>query len=389
MHNYHLKISILVKTLAPYAVPRFRAIHSLGLFDVEVLAFGRTEIIREWTVPAEVVDFPYVEAIPDQCVDDLSPRRLRRALLTYLRHRDPDVVIVAGYGDRILRAGVLWALHRKKVTVLVSASTALDRPRFWPKEWVKSLLVRQYDAAFVAGERHAHYLRALKVSPDRIWKGCDVVDNEWFSRRTAEEGRRKIEVSRLFGLPRRFFLYVGRFAPEKNLIRLLEAYGRYRVVCTDHVWGLVLVGSGPQGQTLEAYVRKNRLPDVVFAGFRQIDELPAFYALAGCLVLPSLSEPWGLVVNEAMASGLPVLVSERCGCVPELVRPGLNGYIFDPQDVEALTRLMAMMTSERIDVKRMGEESRRIIQLYSPETWARSLTDCIQQTVARKQGPSR
>jgi len=382
-----MRVSILVKVLAPYAVPRFRAIHSLGVFDMEVLALGRTEIIREWMVPEEVVDFPYVEAIRDQCVDDISPRRLRGALLTYLRDRDPDVVVVAGYGDRILRAGVLWALRRKKVTVLVSASTALDKPRFWPKEWVKSLLVRQYDAAFVAGERQAHYLRALQVPPERIWKGCDVVDNEWFSRRTDEERRRKVEVSRLSELPRRFFLYVGRFAPEKNLIRLLEAYGRYRVVCADQPWGLVFVGSGPQGQAIEEYVRKSRLPDVVFAGFRQIDELPAFYALASCLVLPSLSEPWGLVVNEAMASGLPVLVSERCGCVPELVHPGLNGYIFNPLDVGALARLMAMMASGRVDVKSMGEESRRIIQLYSPETWARNLADCIQQTIARKRVP--
>jgi glycosyltransferase involved in cell wall biosynthesis len=189
---------------------------------------------------------------------------------------------------------------------------------------------------------------------------------------------------RLYSLPERYFLYVGRFAAEKNLFRLLEAFKLYRGSSGDRPWDLVLVGSGPDRQAIDEYIRRNDVPGVVFSGFRQIGELPAFYALAGCLVLPSLSETWGLVVNEAMAAGLPVLVSERCGCVPELVHPGLNGYVFDPLDVEELARLMALMTSRQVDLKAMGEESRRIISLYSPESWARSLADCIQRTVARK-----
>ena len=146
----------------------------------------------------------------------------------------------------------------------------------------------------------------------------------------------------------------------------------------------MLVGSGPDRQAIDEYIRRNDVPGVVFSGFRQIGELPAFYALAGCLVLPSLSETWGLVVNEALASSLPVLVSERCGCVPELVHSGLNGYVFDPLDVDGLARLMALMTSQQVELKALGEESRRIISLYSPESWARSLADCIQRTAARK-----
>ncbi len=379
-----MKISIVVRVLAPYAVPRYRALQSLGLFDFEVLALSRSEAIRDWKVAVEECGFPYREVVPGRCVDEVRPATLRRALTAYLEARDPDAVAVAGYGDRVIRAGLIWCITRKKITVLISDSTALDRRQFRPKNWLKALLVRRCDAGFVAGERAALYLTALGMPCHQIWRRQNVVDNEWFSR--------KAEVARLqewylrdsYGLPHRYFLYVGRFAPEKNLLRLLDAYGRYRDQGPAQPWGLVLLGSGPEREGLEGYVRRNHLPDVVWTGSRQIDELPAFYALAGCLVLPSLSEAWGLVVNEAMASGLPVLVSDRCGCVPELVHQGLNGYVFDPSNVDELARLMGLMASGQVDLKAMGEESRRAIAPYSPEAWALSLADCLQQAAARK-----
>jgi glycosyltransferase involved in cell wall biosynthesis len=92
------------------------------------------------------------------------------------------------------------------------------------------------------------------------------------------------------------------------------------------------------------------------------------------------------VVNEAMAAGLPVLVSHRCGCVPELVRPGVNGYVCDPVDIEGMARLMVVLSSEATDAGKMGEASRQIVALYTPETWAQTLADCIERTLAWKQG---
>ena len=186
------------------------------------------------------------------------------------------------------------------------------------------------------------------------------------------------------GLPERYFLFVGRFAPEKNLVRLLEAYAGYRQTAGQSAWGLVLVGSGPLEKELRAQVEKLR--DVVFAGFQQKDTLPAYFGLASCLVLPSISEPWGLVVNEAMAAGLPVLVSNRCGCVPELVQPGVNGYVCDPLDTEEMARLLGVVSSDTAEAGRMGEASRHIVALYTPETWAQTLADCIERTLAWKQG---
>jgi glycosyltransferase involved in cell wall biosynthesis len=91
------------------------------------------------------------------------------------------------------------------------------------------------------------------------------------------------------------------------------------------------------------------------------------------------------VVNEAMAAGLPVIVSHRCGCVPELVRAGVNGYVCDPFDIAGMARLLGVVSSDTVDADKMGEISRQIVALYTPETWAQSLADCIERTLAWKQ----
>jgi glycosyltransferase involved in cell wall biosynthesis len=118
--------------------------------------------------------------------------------------------------------------------------------------------------------------------------------------------------------------------------------------------------------------------------FAQIDDLPAYYALAECLVLPSTLEPWGLVVNEAMASGLPVIVSQLCGCFPDLVEGGGNGFSCDPYDVAGLAdRFAAMARLEPGARERMGHLSRLIIQRFSPQLWAQSLAQCARTIVGQ------
>lgn len=108
-------------------------------------------------------------------------------------------------------------------------------------------------------------------------------------------------------------------------------------------------------------------------GFRQIRELPRFYAGAGCFIHASTTEQWGLVVNEAMACGLPVIVSERCGCARDLVQEGLNGFHFDPRNVAQLAKLMAKVSAPGFPRADFGEASRRIVADFGPERFARGL----------------
>jgi glycosyltransferase involved in cell wall biosynthesis len=171
------------------------------------------------------------------------------------------------------------------------------------------------------------------------------------------------------GLPEQYFLYVGRLSGEKNVDGLLTEWTRYRE--QGGAWSLVIVGAGPETGPLKAIASASVFAkDIYFAGHRTFRELPSFYALAECFVLPSTREPWGLVVNEAMASGLPVLVSSRCGCAEDLVESGKNGFVFDPSKEGALATLLTRMESlEPSALNRMRIRSLEIIENYTPEAF--------------------
>ena len=187
------------------------------------------------------------------------------------------------------------------------------------------------------------------------------------------------------GLPQRFFLAASRFIAKKNLIRLLDAYAAYRQRAGADAWHLVLLGDGELRSEVESRIARPDLAGpVVLAGFKQYDELPRYYGLASAFVHASTTEQWGLVVNEAMASGLPVLVSNRCGCAPDLVEDGVNGFTFDPYDVQALAGLMqrvAAMTDERRDAMRRAGQ--RIIADWGPERFADGLMRAAEAAMRR------
>jgi glycosyltransferase involved in cell wall biosynthesis len=136
-----------------------------------------------------------------------------------------------------------------------------------------------------------------------------------------------------------------------------------------------LVGDGPlKPRLLQLRQRLGLGEDLLLPGFKQYPELPEYYGLAGAFILAStVEETWGLVVNEAMASGLPVLVSERCGCASDLVANGRNGFTFDPFNVSQLAHLMSRIADPQTDRSAMGAASREIIADWSPEVWARNL----------------
>lgn len=383
----HITICCLEPVLAPYSIPRFRALQALRPdCSVRVMALGATERMREWKVQKQNLGFDYLEAVPGETVENINPQTLAARVRQWLDESDPQVVVITGYYYPAMRAAAQWARRHGRISIYMGDSQLVDRPRIALREWLKGWWVRRhYDAAFVAGERAAAYLTGMRFPRERIWTGYDVVDNDAMASGVAGARADASALRVRLGLPERFFLFVGRFSSEKNLPRLLDAYAAYRRAAGRQAWGLVMVGRGPLDELLQR--RAQGIEGVVFAGFQQPDRLPAYYGLASCLVLPSVSETWGLVVNEALAAGLPVLVSHRCGCVPELVRPGWNGYLCDPLDIGDMSRSMAVLSSPAVDIDAMGAASRRIVALYTPETWAQSLADCIERTSARCREP--
>jgi glycosyltransferase involved in cell wall biosynthesis len=298
----------------------------------------------------------------------------------------PAVVVCVGYADPEIHQAVAWSLNRRVPLVTCSDSTYDDEPRSWPVELLKRRVVAAFDSAVVAGTRAASYLDTLGLEPGRNFRPWDVVDNDYFSR-GADRSRGAAEPLRArLGLPERYFLCVARFVAKKNLARLIEAYRLYAAGAGGDAWSLVLSGAGPLEADMRMRVAAAGLNGRVhFPGFLQYPDLPACYGLAGALVLPSASDQWGLVVNEAMAAGLPVLVSSRCGCAPELVREGENGFTFDPDDADrladGLTRMAALAPGRR---EAMGCRSRQLIAAFTPEAFAKGLEAAIACAAAQR-----
>jgi glycosyltransferase involved in cell wall biosynthesis len=290
----------------------------------------------------------------------------------------PSAVAVPGWASPGARALLRWAVRHGIPAILMSDSTEADAPRHWPKELAKRQLLRFFRAAFVAGAPQARYLEGLGFASERIFRGYDVVDNAHFA----------AGAKRAAGRREPFFLASGRFVPKKNFARLLEAYALYRGLAGPMAWGLVLMGDGELRPALESLRTRFGLDGhVAFPGFRQYAELPAWYGRAGAFVLPSTSEQWGLVVNEAMAAGLPVLVSRRCGCAEDLVREGRNGFTFDPLDVPGLATLLRRTAHGGLDLAGMGEAGRMTVADWGLERFVTGLAAAVAAATRPEPGP--
>jgi 1,2-diacylglycerol 3-alpha-glucosyltransferase len=358
-----------------YHVARFRGLDSVPSLSGRVCGI---ELVGGIGVHAGL---KFREALPeDLWIETLMPEaswrdadhwKLARILWAKLNQLNPEIVLVPGYYTLPGFAAALWARVHGRVSVLMTESTASDHQRVWWKERLKGLGLRSlFDWAVSGGKEHVAYLRQLGFPEERVVGFYDVVDNDMFARGVY---LKRLQTPEESGFPREYFLYVGRLAEEKNVVGLMRSWLDYRA--EGGTWPLMLVGDGPEMKGLKALAEASGFAeDVYFPGLKSSAELVPYYAFASCFVLPSTREPWGLVVNEAMASGLPVLVSERCGCAADLVFPALNGFVFNPTNsVELREKMRAMEQLSFEQRSRMGKYSAELIRGYSPRKFGMSI----------------
>jgi glycosyltransferase involved in cell wall biosynthesis len=366
-------VAVVFHHIGPYHHARLNAAADrLSVTGIEWSAKG----YDAWGAAAAPARYHKVSLFPE--ATDHSPGRaeLRCSFWSDLEQMNPDVVAVNGWNNFGSLIAANCCLRRRIPMVVMSESSRQDEPRTWWKEAIKRRIVGLYSAALVGGQRHVEYLAELGMPRERVFTGYDVVDNDYFGRRTAEIRNAKFELRNKRGLPENYFLASARFIEKKNLSSLIEAYAEYRrrsEIETKVPWDLVVLGDGPLRETLNSQLSTLNLNEHVhLPGFKPYDELPVYYALAKAFVHASTTEQWGLVVNEAIASGLPVIVSERCGCMPELVQG--NGFTFDPTNEHELTaRLLEMASLSDEERKRLGEKSYRIAANFAPERFGEGL----------------
>lgn len=371
---------------AEYHVARLKACVSFGRHryrGIELFGGFSSSAEYQWRA-GERGGLPLQTLFPEEGWPTLrrSRRRVMDAVSQTIDSARPDVVFVPGYSSFALRHLATAARSVGAVTVLMTETRESDARRNPISETVKRAFVTHtFDAAIVGGTQAAAYAEQLGIPASRIWHGYDCVDNEYF--RARAEAVRSIDpaLRAALGLPSKYFLFVGRFERRKNVGGLLQAYARY-LALERHSWGLVIAGGGPLETELRLTARHLGLENIVWAGFLTATALANYYALASALVVPSTQEPWGLVVNEGMAAGIPVIVSSRVGAGIDLVRQGVTGVVIPPDDVDALVQAMRSFMTFR-DAPAMGRNASSAVDSVSPRKWVLSVDDCVDALVAR------
>ncbi len=305
-------------------------------------------------------------------------RDLRRKMWQALDDFTPDVVALPGWSHIDALSALKWCASNQTPALVMSESTSWDERRVFWKEWVKKRLVNMISAGLAGGTPHEKYLVQLGLAPERIFLGYDVVDNDYFSQRASVARADAPNLRQKFNLPEKYFLASARFIEKKNLLGLLQAYAGYCDLAKNEIWSLVLLGDGPLKPQLKQLIVDLKLESYVhLPGFKQYHDLPVYFGLASAFVHASTTEQWGLVVNEAMASGLPVLVSDRCGCSIDLVSSGDNGYQFDPKNLNELTKLFLKLSTPGFALANFGMASRKIVSRWGPDCFANGLRDAV------------
>lgn len=303
-----------------------------------------------------------------------------------------DVLWVHGYMHATTWLAVAAARARGMTVLLRDEQTLLKR-RPWHRRAIKEPLLRALFglcSGLYIGEENRRYLRRYGMPERRLFFAPYAVDNAFFRQRARQLARRRDALRRSFGISddAPVVLFAGRFVEKKQPLRLLETFARVRRARS--CW-LLMAGDGPLRPAAEALASRLGVPGVRFTGFLNQTELPSAYAAADVFVLPSShDETWGLVVNEAMNFGLPVVVTDQVGCARDLVYEGENGFVVPHHDTDALARAIDALVADAALRARFGRKSRARIESYSVERAADGIVEaCLTRGVRMDESPKK
>jgi glycosyltransferase involved in cell wall biosynthesis len=346
-----------------------------GYFDKQ---FGR---VLAWDVPLlEGYRYEFLTAIGRS--DKLTYwRPFNRGLGKLLADGGFVALIVHGY-NRPFHWYAIWKAHRLGIKVFIRDDANLFSKRRGPlKKWLKWLFFRLLDwqgVGFLAvGRANRDYYVAHGIAARKIFDVPHSVDNAFFQGGARRASLTRGALRQALGLEegRPVVLFVAKLLHQKGLLDLVDAFQLASRAFAVKPY-LVIVGDGELRGEIEQLAAHDKA--IRLCGFKNQTQLPAYYDLADVFVLPSRDlETWGLVVNEAMNAGKPVIVSDRCGCWMDLIEDGSNGYVFRAGDVDALARCLSNVLSDTDRLRRMGQRSIEIIDKYSFETAITGIRQCL------------
>jgi glycosyltransferase involved in cell wall biosynthesis len=381
------RVAVITPNPTPYRVPFFRRLAESADIELKVYFLTEGSATRPWKVELEGFEH---EFLPEWSLPaggkDMARYRVNPSIIARLHAGRYDVVVIAGYNHFTTQAAILHCILTRTPWCIMSESH-VNKPRGAVRVVLKKALLgpvlRTMGAAMVTGTLARRYIESFGVPADAIFVVANTPDVGYFRDAAARLAPEREAIRERLGVEgKSVILFAGRLLEEKGLRVLFEAYGIAQAKRGD--LALLIVGDGRRRKEYEALVARKQLAGVRFLGFRAQAELPEIYAASGVFVLPSLFEPWGVVVNEAMASGLPVVVSNQVGASADLVIEGENGFVVPAGDAPSLAARIVGVLSDETRRLAMGRRSVEIISAWDYEASVAGFRAAVETAVRRK-----
>nr|WP_294907059.1 glycosyltransferase family 4 protein [uncultured Lacibacter sp.] len=369
------KLAIITTHPIQYNAPLFRLLHERGRIAVKVFyTWGQSKdavydarfgIKRSWDIPLlEGYDHVFVRNTSRRPDSNRFFGVINPGLIAQLKQEQFDAILVYRWSlyshFRILQSfGGMPRLFFRGDSHLLAAQPGL---KHFLKRLVTRFVYRKTDAAFYVGAHNRQYYLNSGFKPEQLRYAAHAIDNNRFSAH-AGDWEKEAEAERMklgIGADDLVFLYAGKFYDVKNLPLLIRAFQ----ATSNKAYRLLLVGNGEQEEELKKMAARDER--ILFTGFRNQTEMPLVYRLGDVFLLPSKRETWGLSVNEAMACSRPAIVSDLCGCAPELIVEGVTGQIFQSGNMPALVQTLHQFTTRQMALA-MGAAAFKHVQAFSLE----------------------
>jgi glycosyltransferase involved in cell wall biosynthesis len=377
------KVLFLNPTMPPRAIPICSLLAKNKSYHWKFLFYSVSSKIRRWenkNKKSLLFDYEVLKTVDlgwggkDFISNPISLNFLQR-LLAY----NPDFIIVPGWADLQSWISALYCIIFKKKYILRSESTRFEkswrRSVFYP---ITRLMVRYAYGYTVTGTLAKEYLISLGAKPHRVFIGFSTVDVKSFNKLANVSKKDKNHLRKQWGVEEKdvVLMFSGQLIERKGIYDLLNVYKDLLKNYSNIK--LLIVGYGQEEEKVKAKVVKQKLVgNVIFTGFVENKQLPKLYAMADIFVLPSREETWGMVINEAMACGLPVVASDRVGSGYDLVENGKTGLIFKSGNTKDLYRKLDLLIEHPVKRRKMSERSSEKILKYDFKQLVKAIVESL------------
>ncbi len=300
-------------------------------------------------------------------------------IIDELKNNNYDAIWIHGWSSFTNWLAMITAFQLNVPVLMRGETNLLPQVPFWKNTLKKNILkwlFKRVSGFLSIGKYNAEFYEDYEVPKEKIFLVPYIVNNDFFISKANELTPKKFELKKKYGLPKNLpvILFSGKLIGVKRPIDLLKAY---EIVSKDVESSLVYLGDGKLRNEIEVYIKAHNLKNVYLMGFKNQTELPELYAMADVFVLPSDFEPWGLVINEAMCFGLPVIISDQIGAGGDLVKDGKNGYVYSSGEINELSDKLKTLLNNNDLREAFGKNSREIISRWSYEEDVKGIEQCF------------